>query len=251
MKMQFLQFYVRDWMSDNALRMVSLEARGLWIDMLCLMARSPEYGYLKNDADRPMDERMLSMAVGMGNTEEAIKKVKSLLEELENAGVFGRDDRMIIYSRRLLRESNARKLHNESQKRYLRKIKEVKSTEIDGSIDGNLMPNNHKPEANNHITSSQKPLQPSSRGSQPTLDEWMNEGKRLLADEGWLKSEYARLNDMNWEFSGRPIMRWQAVLSRFWADFQSNRHFKRTNPINKGLAFKDILPPGTIKKVQI
>jgi len=247
MKMQFLQFYVRDWMSDNALRMVSLEARGLWIDMLCLMARSPEYGYLKNDADRPMDERMLSMAVGVGNTAEAISKVKSLLDELENAGVFARDDRMIIYSRRLLRESKARKLHNESQKRYIRKTREVKKPEFDVSVDAELMPNNHKPEASNHITSSHKP----ATSSVPTIEQWMAEGKRLMADEGWLKTEFIRLNDMNWELSGRPIMRWQSILARFWSDFQSNRNFKRMNPINKGMAFKDILPPGTIKKVII
>lgn len=248
MKMQFLQFYVRDWMSDNALRMVSLEARGLWIDMLCLMARSPEYGFLKNDADRPMDEKMLSMAVGKGDTAEAIQKITSLLEELENAGVFGRDDRMIIYSRRLLRESTARKLHNESQKRYLKKIKQARVYENDGSDDANLMPNNHKPEANNQETNSQKPAH-SSRV--PTIDQWMAEGKRLMADEGWMRMEYSRLNDMNWELSGRPIARWQSVLARFWSDFQSNRNFKRMNPINKGVAFRDILPPGTIKKVNL
>ncbi len=247
MKMQFLQFYVRDWLSDNALRMVSLEARGLWIDMLCLMTRSPEYGYLKNDADKPMDEKMLSMAVGVGSTAEAIDQIKVLLNELENAGVFARDDRMIVYSRRLLRESRARKLHNDSQKRYVRKVREIKKPEFDASADDELMLNNHKPEANNHITSSQKP----ATGGAPTFEHWIAEGKRLMADEGWLKTEYIRLNDMNWELSGRPIVRWQSILARFWSDFQSNRNFKRMNPVNKGMAFRDILPAGTFKKVSM
>lgn len=241
MKMQYIQFWVRDWTSDNALRMVSLEARGLWIDMICMMVRSPEYGFLLSDSGHPLTEEMLCKAVGMGCGQESIAKIKSLLNELELSGVFSRDDKMRIFSRRLLRESKSRKSHRESQKRYISKKRGF-------SDDEKMMPISQEPITNNQEASSHKPLH---SGSVPTMEMWLQEGKRLLADEGWLKSEFIRLNDMNWELSGRPIIRWQSILARFWADFQSNRNFKRSNPVNKGIAFKDILPPGSIRKVSI
>ena len=40
MKLPSFQFYPGDWMKDPGLRSVSLEARGLWIDMLCLLFES-------------------------------------------------------------------------------------------------------------------------------------------------------------------------------------------------------------------
>jgi hypothetical protein len=45
MKLPSFQFYPGDWMKDPALRSVSLEARGLWIDMLCLLFESGRRGY--------------------------------------------------------------------------------------------------------------------------------------------------------------------------------------------------------------
>ncbi len=44
MKLPSFQFYPGDWMKDPALRSVSLEARGLWMDMLCLLFESVRRG---------------------------------------------------------------------------------------------------------------------------------------------------------------------------------------------------------------
>lgn len=41
------QFYPGDWLNDAALRLVSVGARGLWIDMLCMMHQGTPYGHLK------------------------------------------------------------------------------------------------------------------------------------------------------------------------------------------------------------
>ena len=37
MSQPWIKFYPRDWRGDQALRVVSLAARGLWIEMLSIM----------------------------------------------------------------------------------------------------------------------------------------------------------------------------------------------------------------------
>ena len=41
------QFYPGDWLRSTDLRSCSVLARGLWIDMICLMHEGSEYGFLK------------------------------------------------------------------------------------------------------------------------------------------------------------------------------------------------------------
>ena len=41
----WLKFYPRDWRGDQALRLVSLHARGLWIELLCVMHEATPYGH--------------------------------------------------------------------------------------------------------------------------------------------------------------------------------------------------------------
>ena len=41
------QFYPGDWLRSSDLRSCSVGARGLWIDMLCLMHEGSPYGCLK------------------------------------------------------------------------------------------------------------------------------------------------------------------------------------------------------------
>ena len=53
MKLPLLKFYPSDWLSDEALRGCSPAARGLWVDMICLMAKSKKHGYLLA-GDKPM-----------------------------------------------------------------------------------------------------------------------------------------------------------------------------------------------------
>lgn len=41
------QFYPGDWLRSTDLRSCSVGARGLWIDMICLMHEGTPYGHLK------------------------------------------------------------------------------------------------------------------------------------------------------------------------------------------------------------
>ncbi len=46
-KLPAFQFYPGDWLKDPAVRSLPLEARGLWIDLLCIMHESDRRGYLE------------------------------------------------------------------------------------------------------------------------------------------------------------------------------------------------------------
>ena len=101
--MPFLKFFPRDWTADDRLRLVGLAARGLWMDLLCLMHQSPERGYLLTALCGAVTPEQIARAVG-----DSADAVRELLRELEAAGVFSRDERGVIFCRRMVREEEHR-----------------------------------------------------------------------------------------------------------------------------------------------
>lgn len=102
-----MKFYPQDWRADEKLRLCSLSARGLWIEMLAIMHRSERYGHLLIGGLVPTDAQ-LAVQVGAPPHE-----VSELIGQLESAGVFSRSTGGAIYSRRMTRDQrraqNARK----------------------------------------------------------------------------------------------------------------------------------------------
>lgn len=94
----WMKFYPQDWRADEKLRLCSLAARGLWIEMLAIMHRSERYGQLLISGRVPTDAQL---AVQVGASPE---QVSSLLLELDGAGVFSRAASGAIYSRRMTRD---------------------------------------------------------------------------------------------------------------------------------------------------
>lgn len=95
MSAPWIKFYPRDWRGDHALRVVSLAARGLWMEMLCVMHEATPYGHLVV-ADQPVKVDALARIVGFG-----VEEVQALLVELSAAGVFRRTRGDVIYSKRM------------------------------------------------------------------------------------------------------------------------------------------------------
>jgi hypothetical protein len=112
MKLPSFQFYPGDWMKDPGLRSVSLEARGLWMDMLCLLFESGRRGYLQHATGKPVTPEQLARMTG-GSTEQ----VSRLLQELEDSGVFSRTEHGTIYSRRMIRDERKRSACSEAGKK--------------------------------------------------------------------------------------------------------------------------------------
>ena len=93
----FLKFYTSDWRSDPRLRMCSPAARGMWIEMICLMHEASPYGHLLIHGQTP-NEAQLASLTGIPSAE-----LPGLVGELERLGVFSRTKEGVIYSRKLVR----------------------------------------------------------------------------------------------------------------------------------------------------
>lgn len=101
------KWYWQNWLSDAGLRRCSLQARGMWMDMLCVAAQHDPIGYVavNGEALTPDDVARLC---GTSSAEAS-----TLISELERNGVFSRNGKGIIYSRRMVRDAKA---HAESMK---------------------------------------------------------------------------------------------------------------------------------------
>ncbi len=95
------KFFWSDWQRDSALHLCSLAARGLWMELLCQMDCSSERGFLVV-AGRAASTAEIAKLIGAER-----RTVERLIRELERAGVFSRDERGAMFSRRMLRDQVA------------------------------------------------------------------------------------------------------------------------------------------------
>lgn len=137
MSQPWIKFYPRDWRGDQALRVVSLAARGLWMEMLCIMHEASPRGHLIIGASAVTDD-VLARAIG-ARTEE----VQALLVELLHAGVFDRSRNGVILSRRMIADE---KRSTEGRKAKLEAIEKAKGNPRP-SRGATRPPTTQKPEA--------------------------------------------------------------------------------------------------------
>ena len=98
MNRPWMKFCPSDWRADPRLRMCSLAARGLWIDIISYMHEGEPYGHLTIDGAIP-DLRAIAALVG-----RPVGEVRKALDELEGRQVCGRSDSGAIISRRMVRD---------------------------------------------------------------------------------------------------------------------------------------------------
>jgi hypothetical protein len=92
------RFFWSDWRSDPKLRACSIAARGLWIELLAIMAEASPRGYLLVNGQKP-DIKLIRTLAGLERNH-----IGKLLEELEQAGVSSRTEDGVIFSRRMVRD---------------------------------------------------------------------------------------------------------------------------------------------------
>jgi hypothetical protein len=96
-KNPWIKFYPTDWLAESKLKTISRAARSLWFDMLCLMHQTGN-GRLEING-RPMTEKELAQILG-----DNPRTIKTLLSEIELAGVSSRIEGDFIASRRLIQD---------------------------------------------------------------------------------------------------------------------------------------------------
>lgn len=105
------QFYPDDWQSDPELQSCSISARGVMIELMCLMHRATPYGYLKVGGKTPPDPATATLV------RVRLDLYRRSLKELLEKGVLKRDHNKNIYSKRMVEDEKRRKVRQESGKR--------------------------------------------------------------------------------------------------------------------------------------
>lgn len=108
-KLPWFQFYPGDWSKDPFLRTCSRAAKGLWIDLMCIMFECSPRGILAFPGGVPMSVRDIAIAAG-GDVEQNMQ----LLEELLVKGVARRNEEGAIFSKRMMEDDQLRQVRAES-----------------------------------------------------------------------------------------------------------------------------------------
>lgn len=107
-KLPSFQFYPGDWRKDPDLSRCSKAAKGVWIDMLCLMFECEDRGVFATGGE-PWTDEEIAAAIG-GDTGANL----ACIDELLRKGVARRNDSGAIFSRRLVRDEQKRRARVQS-----------------------------------------------------------------------------------------------------------------------------------------
>jgi len=108
---RWAKFFWADWQSDPKLRLCSANARGVWMECLCIAAQADPIGYVVIDG-RALSAEEISQIASL-----TVEEVSSGLKELGERGVFSVDRRHRIYNRRMIRAAKLHKIFVESGKK--------------------------------------------------------------------------------------------------------------------------------------
>lgn len=97
------QFYPDKWQSDKDLRRCSIAARGLWIEMCCVMHTCAPYGHLTDNDGSPMPDKDVAQLCAVD-----LRTYRALLDELQRKGVPSRTATGVLFSRRMVRDEKVR-----------------------------------------------------------------------------------------------------------------------------------------------
>ncbi len=98
------KFHFGDWLNDVQLRQCSPAARGIWIDMLAIMHQAEPRGFLKAG---PKVILPVNLHRNTGDNQEV---VQAALAELEKVGIFSVDGDGCIFSGRVVRVEEMRRV---------------------------------------------------------------------------------------------------------------------------------------------
>ncbi len=99
-KLPYLNLFISDYVKDT--RILSLETRAIWMDMLCLMHDGDRRGYLSRN-DQPLGVEYVANFCGC-----SIAQVTRATRELLSTGVASSTGTGVLYSRRMVRDEEER-----------------------------------------------------------------------------------------------------------------------------------------------
>lgn len=141
-KLPYFPFYPGDWQKDAALRRCSHGARGVWIDILCLMFDCEQRGVLATGGTPITDEELCFVIGG------DFARTKAHIAELFDKGVMKKNDAGAYFSARIMRDDEIRKVRAASglkggkRSGKTRRSKARSKIEANGEAKGKQIPEN-------------------------------------------------------------------------------------------------------------
>ena len=111
-KLPAFLFYPKDWREDPVLSVCSRTARSVWLDMLCLMFFAPIRGVCQSGDGIPWSDQQVAAAIG-GDIGTNV----ACIQELVSQGVASRNECGAIFSRRMVRDEQERRLAKERMRK--------------------------------------------------------------------------------------------------------------------------------------
>jgi uncharacterized protein YaiI (UPF0178 family) len=111
-KLPAFMFYPGDWQKDPCLRRCSKAAKGVWMDMLCLLFECPVRGAFVDASGKPWSDEEIAEAIG-GDVGANL----GYIAELVSKGVAQRNTRGAIFSRRMVRDEQNRQSATERKRK--------------------------------------------------------------------------------------------------------------------------------------
>jgi hypothetical protein len=109
-KNPWMKFYPADWRANSELRMCGAAARGVWMEMLCIMHEAEPRGSLLIQG-RQVTAKQLSSLSGL-----PLDEVEKALAELAENHVFGMKKNGVLFSRRMEKEEEKARKNRENGK---------------------------------------------------------------------------------------------------------------------------------------
>ncbi|PHX98318.1 MAG: hypothetical protein CK529_13775 [Rhodospirillaceae bacterium] len=188
------KFWWADWMRDPSLRSCSVAARGLWMDMLAIAFDGAPRGHVTIGRN-PASLKQLAIIAGI--TE---KRCTALLAELEQSEVFSRTDAGAIFSRRMVRDTDASEAGREAiSRRWAKPTKEAPDPNSPPNREGHSPPHSLDAEADTEAEEEEEsppPVAPpkasAPRSASPTpagrgcriADDWTPADSGFAAEHG-------------------------------------------------------------------
>lgn len=131
---------------ERDFQILSLQAQGLAMRMLCWMHNNELHrGFLELPTGSPMTDEDIAAKVG-----KPIVRVRTALQELDHYGVFSRDSRGCIYSRRMAREFHISEVRRAAARSRLESSKRA----ANGTFAGDFAPAKQPPKGEQNPTVS-------------------------------------------------------------------------------------------------
>jgi len=213
-KLPWIKFYPGDWLSDEALRSCSVEARGLWVDMLCLMAKSESHGHLLIGG-KPARAEQIARIVGL-----LPQKTMELMDELNASGVFSFDKETII-SRRMVKDERVRK--SDASRKMHQRHADVRpmSRECPANVTGQKL----------EARSQKLEARTEREGLRPTLPQWVAFAKEIGWPEKDAETAFFYYGSVGWMIGNKPMKNWK--LCARTCQRRSNQQPTKGNQIMK------------------